>query len=104
MHLGQTWLTRESFWQTNPEVATSVNKNAGLKVTWTGGNPGSYVNVNGGSALVTNGTTLSVSYTCLEHVEAGQFTVPSYILGALPDLRRSREFTSALLAKLTQAA
>jgi len=24
------------------------------------------------------------NYSCLEHVEAGQFTVPSYILQALP--------------------
>ncbi len=69
---------------TNPSAATSVDPAAGLRVTWTGGNPGSYVEISGGSTARINGTTLVANYSCLEHVEAGQFTVPSYILEALP--------------------
>ena len=69
---------------TNPSAAASVSPGAGLKVTWTGGNPGSWVLINGATALHANGVTVAGSYDCLEHVEAGQFTVPSYILSALP--------------------
>jgi uncharacterized protein (TIGR03437 family) len=69
---------------TNPSVATTVEPGSGMKVTWTGGNPGSYVEVSGGSTARINSTTVVANYSCLEHVEAGQFTVPSYILQALP--------------------
>jgi len=69
---------------TNPSVATNVDSGSGMKVTWSGGNPGSYVEISGGSTARINNTTVVANYSCLEHVEAGQFTVPSYILQALP--------------------
>ena len=34
--------------------------------------------------LTGGGVIATGTYSCLEHVEAGQFTVPSYILNALP--------------------
>jgi hypothetical protein len=69
---------------TNPSAATNVEPRIGLKVTWTGGTPGSYVEISGGATARINSTTVVANYSCLEHVEAGQFTVPSYILQALP--------------------
>lgn len=71
---------------TNPDVATTVNQSKGLTVTWTGGNPGSWVRIDGASVAphIRGNAPVSVQFACLEHVEAGQFTVPSYILGALP--------------------
>ncbi len=70
---------------TNPDAAATISKGAGLKVTWTGGNPGSLVEISGASDMVANGANLSVNYRCFEHVEAGQFSVPTYILKALPN-------------------
>lgn len=70
---------------TNPEAAASVDPSAGLTVKWTGGNPGSYVYISGGAEVHKVGSTVvPVNYTCVEHIEAGQFTVPAYILSALP--------------------
>jgi hypothetical protein len=71
---------------TNTSAAASVDPAHGFSVTWTGGNPGSYVQIDGASTLVDSQarTHVTVQYTCLEHVEAGQFTVPAYILQSLP--------------------
>lgn len=65
---------------TNQAAITSVNRNQDLTVTWTGGIPGTWVLVGGGS------TTVSVSGTflCYVPVNAGQFTIPSYVLLASP--------------------
>lgn len=70
---------------TNSSSITTVNKNQGLHVTWTGGNPGTYVLVTGASTARINGTTVSRDFECKVATEAGEFTVPSYILQALPD-------------------
>jgi uncharacterized protein (TIGR03437 family) len=66
---------------TNQNAAATIDRAQGLTVTWSGGNPGTYV-------IITGGTVVSPqvigSYKCLAPVDAGQFTVPSYILSALP--------------------
>jgi hypothetical protein len=71
---------------TNPSVAATVNRSQGFTATWTGGNPGSYVFVTGTSALAKTATNpaTTVGFTCLGNAGDGQFTVPSYILSALP--------------------
>ncbi|HUJ49736.1 MAG TPA: hypothetical protein VLW25_06040 [Bryobacteraceae bacterium] len=65
---------------TNQQSITSVNRSQDLTVTWTGGIPGTWVQIGGGS------TTVSVSGTflCYAPVSAGQFTIPSYVLLASP--------------------
>jgi uncharacterized protein (TIGR03437 family) len=70
---------------TNPNVAASIDRSQGFTVTWTGGNPGSYVFVTGTSTSANTGTTpVTVGFTCLGKVGDGQLTVPPYILSALP--------------------
>jgi hypothetical protein len=68
---------------TNQGAAATVRRSQGLAVTWTGGNPGSYVYITGSAV---SGTQAS-GFTCMAAVEAGQFTVPPYILLALPSGR-----------------
>ncbi len=68
---------------TNPSVAESIDRTQGLPVTWTGGNPGSYVFITG-SSISTSNSNIIGGFTCLVSADAGQFTVPSYILSALP--------------------
>jgi hypothetical protein len=71
---------------TNPGVATTVDRSQNLTVTWTGGNAGSYVFVTGVSTSKATATIPSVEagFTCLAAAGDGKFTVPSYILSALP--------------------
>jgi hypothetical protein len=57
-----------------------VDRTQGLTVTWTGGNPGTFVFI--GGSLTASG--LTAAYGCRVPVEAGQFTVPSYILLGMP--------------------
>jgi len=68
---------------TNPEAAATIDRTKGLQVTWTGGNPGTSVVIGGTSSSMTRPPVLN-GYICLVPVEAGQFTVPPYILQALP--------------------
>jgi uncharacterized protein (TIGR03437 family) len=73
------------FTWTNPQAATGISRTGGLTVTWTGGNPGSYVLITG--AVVQSlggGNVIRGGFKCMEQVEAGQFTVPAYILSAMP--------------------
>ncbi len=59
---------------------TSVTRASGQNITWTGGASGSYVFISGSSS----NTSASASFTCYAPASAGQFTVPSYVLLALP--------------------
>lgn len=68
---------------TNQSAAATVVKSQGLHVTWTGGTPGTYVFITG--SVSSSALGAAAGYTCLAPVDAGQFTVPSYILMALPD-------------------
>ena len=67
---------------TNMSSSDNIDRSQGLKVTWKGGNPGTYVIIYGGSG--TTNPVVNGNYTCLAKVEEGEFTVPSYILSALP--------------------
>jgi uncharacterized protein (TIGR03437 family) len=67
---------------TNQSAAAQIDRSKGLPVTWTGGNPGSYVIISGAS---TTQVGTPVKYDCMVSADAGQFTVPSSILLALPD-------------------
>jgi uncharacterized protein (TIGR03437 family) len=64
----------------NQPGANNVNRATGLLITWTGGAPGTLVNITGFS----NDGNVTVGFSCLAPVEAAQFTVPNYVLLALP--------------------
>ena len=68
---------------TNESAAANIDRSQDLTVTWTGGTPGSYVFIYG-TSTATGTTTTMAGYTCLTTADAGKFTVPSYILSALP--------------------
>ena len=65
---------------TNPSAATNIDRTQGLLFTWTGGLPGTFVLLGGTST----GSGVTAGYSCKVAVEAGQFTVPSYILLGMP--------------------
>ena len=68
------------FNRTNQSAAATVDRTQGLKLTWTGSLPGTYVLISG----ISTPTAVTAGYSCRVAVEAGQFTVPSYILLGLP--------------------
>ncbi|HTB12439.1 MAG TPA: hypothetical protein VK752_12740 [Bryobacteraceae bacterium] len=65
---------------TNPSVAAIIDRTQGLLYTWAGGLPGTFVLLGGTST----GSGVTAGYSCKVPVEAGQFTVPSYILLGMP--------------------
>jgi uncharacterized protein (TIGR03437 family) len=65
---------------TNMTSITSVTRASGQQITWTGGQPNSWVLIGGSSSS----NTASASFNCLALASAGQFTIPSYVLLALP--------------------
>ena len=67
---------------TNQSAAATVDRAQGLPVTWTGGNPGTYVFITGTSGAT--GLGLVRGFTCMAPVDGGRFTVPSFILLGLP--------------------
>jgi hypothetical protein len=73
-------IANPNFNWTNPSAATTIDRTQGLLYTWTGGLPGTYVLLGG----VSTGSGVTAGYSCKVAVEAGQFTVPSYILLGLP--------------------
>lgn len=70
---------------TNMSAAATVDRTQGITVTWTGGNPGTYLVISGTSTKTpATNPPISAGFTCRIAVEAGQFTVPAYILLGLP--------------------
>jgi uncharacterized protein (TIGR03437 family) len=67
---------------TNQNAAANITRSSGLTVAWTGGSSGTYVSIGGSSQA--SSTSPLAGFTCLAPVSAGQFTVPAYILAALP--------------------
>jgi hypothetical protein len=70
-------------WANQAQVA-AVTRTQGVNVTWSGGASGSYVSIIGNSGATIGGKLVSVTFTCLAPVSAGQFTVPVPVLLALP--------------------
>jgi hypothetical protein len=71
---------------TNMANITAVTRSQGVTVTWSGGDPNGYVLVSGTSSSPETPSTpvLGAGFLCYEPVSAGQLTVPSYILLAMP--------------------
>src|SRR5262249_32618563 len=68
---------------TNQSAVTNIDRSSSLTITWTGGNPGSYVFVSGTSSVTGNGSPTITGFTCLAKADDGQFTIPSMILSAM---------------------
>jgi uncharacterized protein (TIGR03437 family) len=73
-------IANPNFNWTNPSAGATIDRTQGLLYTWTGGLPGTYVYLGG----VSTGSGVTAGFSCKVAVEAGQFTVPSYILLGLP--------------------
>ena len=68
---------------TNQSTITSVNRSRGVTITWTGGDPGTYVSVSGSSAASLP-SSVGAYFNCSAPVSAGTFTIPATVLIALP--------------------
>ena len=66
---------------TNPGAARISTDRKSLHLTWTGGNPGSYVYIVGASG---SGGVRERIFDCVALADSGQFDVPAYILSAMP--------------------
>jgi uncharacterized protein (TIGR03437 family) len=86
--MGTLALPTTSWTWTNPSAAAAITRSAGLSVTWSGGGSNSYVQIYGSSAptaTAASGTLgASANFSCTVPASAGQFTVPPYVLAALP--------------------
>ncbi len=68
---------------TNSSI-TTVNRAQGQSVNWTGGAANSYVQVEGQSTVGSGASLVSATFICFAPIGPGQFTVPSWVLLALP--------------------
>jgi hypothetical protein len=72
---------------TNPDAALSIDRAAGIDVTWTGGDPEAKVFI-GGAVTALNTATRRVeggaTFTCLADNSAGHFVVSPEVLTLLP--------------------
>jgi uncharacterized protein (TIGR03437 family) len=67
---------------TNSSAATTVTRSQGLQINWSGGQPSSYVQINGQS--LTGASGIYATFQCYVPQSAGTFTVPPYVLNAMP--------------------
>lgn len=70
---------------TNPNALATVDRAAGLTVTWTGGDPDTLVFITGSSYVIsTTGSVTGTSFQCYESNPVGRYTVPVSVLQQLP--------------------
>ena len=75
-----------------PLVGTNLNKDVAMNfsrytdklVTWTGGDPNGYLTIAGQSPTNGSANTVRCSFSCTARASDGQFTIPNYILTAMP--------------------
>jgi len=67
---------------TNQDALNSIPRSQDLTVTWSGGAAGGYVGVFGASADPATGA--GAQFSCVASAGAGSFTVPAWVLSALP--------------------
>jgi uncharacterized protein (TIGR03437 family) len=65
---------------TNQSANATISRSSGVTITWSGGEPGTFVIVSGSSSS----GGVSGSFTCLAPVSPTQFDVPGYVTAALP--------------------
>ena len=74
--------TNGAFTWENRSKLTDVNRSSGLEVTWTGGDPDTYMIIYGASATNTDPSVFT-SFNCAERVEAGKFSIPRDVLSSM---------------------
>jgi uncharacterized protein (TIGR03437 family) len=67
-------------WSNRPANNGVMNRSDGVNITWTGGSANGYVRISGAS----NAANGPASFVCTAPASANQFTVPSWVLQALP--------------------
>lgn len=67
---------------TNQDALSNVPRSQDVTLTWSGGVAGGYVAIIGSSADPATGA--GGSFTCTERADAGSFTVPAWVLSAVP--------------------
>ncbi len=77
-------------WTNRPSGSLQISRQSPLAITWTGGDSQhELVMINGTLSTQSltqpsKGLTATAFFTCVEHAEAGQFLVPSFVLFGLP--------------------
>lgn len=69
-------------WTNESQLPASLSTSSAVDVAWTGGQSGQYAVISGQSNPAT--PTEAASFVCTAPLSAGHFTIPPYILGALP--------------------
>ena len=86
-------------WTNIPDITKPLDRAQDLVIKWTGGTPGTQVVVTGSG--LANG--VGTAFQCAAPVEAGQFTIPSYILLLMPP-KSSSPITSGLTVENSTAS
>jgi uncharacterized protein (TIGR03437 family) len=68
---------------TNQSTISSVDRVQGVTVTWSGGDPDTYVTI-AGSSVSGTGPPVGSYFNCSAPVSAGRFTIPTTVLSSLP--------------------
>jgi hypothetical protein len=77
-------------WTNRPSGSPLISRRTPLVITWAGGDPAHELAMINGTMSVqslatsSHGLTATAFFTCIERVDAGQFSVPSFVLSALP--------------------
>lgn len=74
-----TWTNQSTISSQN-----SIDRSQGLTINFSGGASGDYAAILGSSTANTPTQDVTVTFVCTAPVSAGTFTVPSYVLSALP--------------------
>jgi uncharacterized protein (TIGR03437 family) len=73
-----------NFAWTNPGLVTAIDRTQDLTITWSGGAPGLYVTITGGSTTMIQDQPVTVTFACQADLSLGRFTVPAPILSEIP--------------------
>lgn len=88
---------------TNRTSVTTVDRTQPLNITWSGGEPSTFVTIQGTSIVIQGTTASATSFTCYARNQDRQFTVPVSILSQLPASSRISAGPVSILQRGTLA-
>ena len=72
--------TTRFVWTNQPAAPPEIDRSQGYTVKWSGGVPGTMVTFIGGSTPANGNFSLATTFRCDVAVEAGEFTIPPFVL------------------------
>lgn len=97
-HTASVVVPTDFLWTNKPAYGAAINRANPLTVQYSGGAAYDYVNIFGYAVALTGQGAFGAAFQCVADPAAGSFTIPNWVLSALPDGPASEDYPGGLIS------